>query len=61
MLPDAVHEHARGEGVFRIGDGLGEFEPAAVVMPFGTLLGVGREDFEEAPGNNVAFVILFSA
>ena len=32
MLPDAVHHHARGERIVRVGDRFGQFQPAASVV-----------------------------
>jgi len=50
LLPEAVDEDAGREGVFGIGDGLGEFEAAAAVVIFGAFFGIGRKDLEERRG-----------
>ena len=61
LLPDAVDEDAGGEGVGGAGDVAGEFEAAAALSIGGAVDRVGREDFKEAAGDDVGFVLGFAA
>jgi hypothetical protein len=61
VLPDPVHEDARGHRIGRIGDGLGQLQPSGSLFPDWALLGVGAEDLEEAAGHDLAHILRLTA
>ncbi len=59
LLPDAVDDHAGGERVFRVDDGLGEIEPAVAVRKArGRTL---AEDGEEVRRSRFAGTVFIAA
>jgi len=48
-------------GVFWVGDGHGQLEAAAALVPFGAVFRIGRKDFEETAGDDRALVRGFAA